>query len=91
MLSRISGMEWWNGTLEWSTGMESWNGSINAKKLDLATSQLNSWISDMVTGVPRRDKRHHFSFLRAYCKSNELINAIKGIPNSSLSRIPSTT
>ena len=21
MLSRISGMEWWNGTLEWNTGM----------------------------------------------------------------------
>ena len=20
-LSRISGMEWWNGTLEWNTGM----------------------------------------------------------------------
>ena len=85
-------MEWWNGTLERNTGMEYWNGSINAKKPDLATSQLNSyWISDMVTGVPRRDKRHHFSFLRAYCKSNELINTIKGILNSSLSRIPSTT
>ena len=50
MLSRISGMEWWNGTLEWNTGMEYWNGSINAKKPDLATSQLNNWISDMVTG-----------------------------------------
>ena len=26
-LSRISGMEWWNG------GMEHWNGLINAKNL----------------------------------------------------------
>ena len=50
MLSRISEMEWWNGALEWNTGMEYWNGLINAKKPDLATSQLNSWISDMVTG-----------------------------------------
>ena len=86
------GMEHWNGVLEWSTRMEYWNRSNNSKKPDLATSQLNSWISDMVTAVPRGDKRHHFSFLRAYRKSNELlINTIKVISNSSLSRIPSTT
>ena len=25
-VSGISGMEWWNGLLEWTTGMEYWNG-----------------------------------------------------------------
>ena len=25
-MSGISGMEWWNGMLEWNGGMEHWNG-----------------------------------------------------------------
>ena len=32
-LSRTSGMEWWNGTLEWNTGMEYWNDPTHAINL----------------------------------------------------------
>ena len=26
--STISGMEQWNGTMEWNSGMEQWNGTV---------------------------------------------------------------
>ena len=39
-LSRISGMEWWNGTLEWNGGMEHWNGMLEWLKLCIKLPKL---------------------------------------------------
>ena len=36
-LSKISGMEWWNGTLEWNTGM----GNLNQKSFTDAVQHNN--------------------------------------------------
>ena len=41
----ISGMEWWNGTLEWNTGMEYWNDPNCIKSLTIIPSSFEkTWI-----------------------------------------------